>query len=99
MPARSTPNSAMGYCRILGIMSATRRPALEPGFLLQPGCEGAAEFIELRIAQRRAHVGKGGRVPVGGARLLENIPQRGILIRIDVRRHSGGILLQPIAIH
>ena len=31
MPARSTPNSAIGYCRTLGIMSATRSPWPKPG--------------------------------------------------------------------
>jgi hypothetical protein len=70
----------------------------QSGFLLQPGRERAAELVELRIAQGRAHVGERRRVPVGGTGLVENVPQRGIAIGVNVRRHPGWVLIQPISI-
>jgi hypothetical protein len=36
---------------------------------------------------------------MSGARLLDNIPQRGVSVGVDVRRHAGRVLLQPISIH
>src|SRR4029077_4826717 len=72
---------------------------LEAGLLLQPGRKRAAELIELRIAQRCTQVAEGGRVPMRSARLFEDVAQRGVAVRIDVRRHSGRVLIQPISIH
>jgi hypothetical protein len=43
----------------------------ESGLLLQPRRECAAQFIELRIGQGRAHVGVSRRVPIFRAGFLD----------------------------
>ena len=78
MPARSTPNSATGYCRTFGIINATRSPRDQPGFLLQPRGERAAQFVQLREGQSGAHVGVGGLVAVGRYGFLEQLSERGV---------------------
>ena len=98
MPARSTPNSAIGYCRMFGIIRATRSPADQSGLVLQPCRECAAELVELRVGQGGTHVGECRRVSVGGTGLVEHSLQRGIAVGVDVRRHPGWVLVQPISI-
>ena len=44
-------------------------------FALQPRCECAAQCVELRIGQRRTHVGESGRMSVPCARLIEDVPK------------------------
>ncbi len=70
----------------------------QPGFVLQPGGECTAELIELGKAQGGAHVGESRQMPMGGTGLFEYVPQGGIAVGVDVRRHSGWVLVQPISI-
>ena len=71
----------------------------QPGFLLQPRRERPAEGVELCVAQGRAEAPVGDAIAVRRAGLLEHVPERGVLVRIDVGGHAGRIMLKPNSIH
>jgi hypothetical protein len=83
---------------MFGIISATRSPRDEAGFVLQPRRESAAQFVELRVAQGRAHIGVGGRMLVPCAGLFDQRLERRILRGIDIGGYASRIILEPNSI-
>ncbi len=79
IPARSTPNSATGYCRRLGSMIATRSPFLETDHLLQVGAELPAGVVEFAIGDRDAHVAVRRKLGELAAASLQYLLQRVVL--------------------
>ena len=66
---------------------------------LQPGAEIARHPVELGEANRAAHVVERRALAVLADAGLEQLDQRLVFVRVDVRGNAGGIALQPDAFH
>ncbi len=73
--------------------------ALLQAFRLQPCAEIACQRIQLREADRLAHVGERRPVAEFADALLEQLDQRAVLARVDLGGNAGRITLQPDALH
>ena len=67
--------------------------------LLQPGCEVARAAVVLGVGDGAAEAGEGVERREALAARLEQRRERGIFVRIDLRRHAGWIVLQPDLVH
>jgi hypothetical protein len=66
---------------------------------LQPGAQAARGGVDLGIGDRLAHADEGGTRGVRLHRLFQHLGNGFVLIDVDFRRHTGGILLQPQLVH
>ena len=69
------------------------------GLVLQPGGERAAQLIELCVGERGAEVAERGQLSIRCENFIDHFFERSVLVGVDVRRHSGRIVIEPRSIH
>ena len=93
MPARSTPNSAIGYCRTFGIIRATRSPAARPDLCCSQAANARLSSPSWAKLKRRAHIRIRRQIAVGGTGLVEHLGERGIPIGVDIGGYARRVVL------
>jgi hypothetical protein len=88
-PARSVPNTQTGYCRMLGIITATRAPLAQP----MP-CSHAPNAVDSVSSSRErdglAHARERRARAVLARALLEDLAHRRVLVDVDLGRDPFG---------
>src|SRR5208337_1651347 len=75
------------------------RAARQPGDILEIARERARSAVELAVGHRPAHADTGGAVAIALDARGEEIADRSASRRVDVRRHTLRVGLQPDPFH